>query len=76
MEENLRESKNLFKRVILLELKLFNEASIICNHLGDMRNMVREIPDSSLNRLDSSQLEMMEEMCLVVDENDNIIRFR
>ena len=38
-----------------------------------MRNMVREIPDSSLNRLDSSQLEMMEEMCLVVDENDNII---
>ena len=35
--------------------------------------MTAEIPDSSLSKLDSSQLEMMEEMCLVVDDNDNAI---
>ena len=35
--------------------------------------MTAEIPDSSLSKLDSSQLKMMEEMCLVVDDNDNAI---
>ena len=35
--------------------------------------MTAEIPDSSLSELDSSQLKMMEEMCLVVDDNDNAI---
>ena len=35
--------------------------------------MTAEIPDSSLSKLDSSQLKMMEEMCLVVDVNDNAI---
>ena len=35
--------------------------------------MTTEIPDSSLSKLDSSQLKMMEEMCLVVDDNDNAI---
>ena len=35
--------------------------------------MAAEIPDSSLSKLDSSQLKMMEEMCLVVDDNDNAI---
>ena len=38
-----------------------------------MRHMTTEIPDSSLSKLDSSQLKMMEEMCLVVDDNDNAI---
>ena len=38
-----------------------------------MRHMTAEIPDSSLSKLDSSQLKMMEEMCLVVDDNDNAI---
>ena len=38
-----------------------------------MRHMAAEIPDSSLSKLDSSQLKMMEEMCLVVDDNDNAI---
>ena len=35
--------------------------------------MGEETQDSSLSKLDSSQLEMMKEMCLVVDENDKII---
>lgn len=35
--------------------------------------MGEETQDSSLSKLDSSQLEMMKEMCLVVDENDNVI---
>ena len=35
--------------------------------------MAAEIPDRSLSKLDSSQLKMMEEMCLVVDDNDNAI---
>jgi geranylgeranyl diphosphate synthase type I len=38
-----------------------------------MRNMGEETQDSSLSKLDSSQLEMMKEMCLVVDENDKVI---
>ena len=41
--------------------------------LGEVRNMGEETQDSSLSKLDSSQLEMMKEMCLVVDENDKII---
>tara|TARA_B100000965_G_scaffold404352_1_gene434824 strand:+ start:848 stop:2539 length:1692 start_codon:yes stop_codon:yes gene_type:complete len=35
--------------------------------------MGEETQDSSLSKLDSSQLEMMKEMCLVVDENDKVI---
>jgi len=35
--------------------------------------MGEETQDSSLRKLDSSQLEMMKEMCLVVDENDKVI---
>ena len=35
--------------------------------------MGEETQDSSLSKLDSSQLEMMKEMCLVVDENDKAI---
>ena len=35
--------------------------------------MGEETQDSSLSKLDSSQLEMMKEMCLVVDENDRVI---
>ncbi|MDE0953408.1 MAG: isopentenyl-diphosphate delta-isomerase, partial [Candidatus Poseidoniales archaeon] len=35
--------------------------------------MAEETPDSSLSKLDSAQLEMMEEMCLAVDANDNVI---
>ena len=35
--------------------------------------MGEETQDSSLSKLDSSQLEMMKEMCLVVDENDKDI---
>ena len=42
-------------------------------NLGDMRDMVDEYQNSSLSKLDSSQLEMMKEMCLVVDEHDNAI---
>ena len=38
-----------------------------------MRHMSEETRDSSLSKLDSSQLEMMEEMCLVVDSEDNTI---
>ena len=40
-------------------------------NLGDMRDMVEEYQNSSLSKLDSSQLEMMKEMCLVVDEHDD-----
>ena len=35
--------------------------------------MGEETQDSSLSKLDSSHLEMMKEMCLVVDENDKVI---
>ena len=35
--------------------------------------MSEETQDSSLSKLDSSQLEMMEEMCLVVDSEDNAV---
>ena len=35
--------------------------------------MGEETQDSSLSKLDSSQLEMMKEMCLVVDKNDKVI---
>ena len=38
-----------------------------------MRYMAEETPDRSLSKLDSAQLGMMEEMCLVVDANDNVI---
>ena len=35
--------------------------------------MGEETQENSLNELDSSQLEMMKEMCMAVDENDRVI---